>query len=282
MAKPIPQPGIEVRDLQSKILNQNLRLYIKLPWSYERSDEAYPVLFCLDANRSFPLYSTMSLIYETPGFNAQEIVIVGIGYQVDEDRLKGLAQWAAWRTRDLLPERREKIEAYWKERLSPLMGGEEIDVQSGGAPRFLQSLGEEIVPFIEANYRVSSIERGLAGYSYGGLFTLYTLFNATQLFTRYFAGSPTMLDKLFEYEEDYASTHRDLKARLVITAGSNESDLLEPLRRMVERLQARMYPGLEVRTHVFEDEGHTSAYAASVSRALCMLYYEEGRKGEEP
>jgi predicted alpha/beta superfamily hydrolase len=278
MAKPILQPGVEVGELHSSILDQNLQLYIKLPWSYERSNATYPVLFCLDGNRSFPLYSTMSLIYETPGFNAQEIVIVGIGYQVDDDRLKSLAQWAAWRTRDLLPERREKIEEYWKERLSPLMGGEEIQVQSGGAPQFLQCLREEIIPFIETNYRTSSSERGLAGYSYGGLFTLYSLFNATQLFTRYFAGSPTMLDKLFEYEENYASTNRDLKARLFITAGSNESDLLKPLRRMVECLQSRMYPGFEVLTYVFEDEGHSSAYAASVSRALCVLYYDGGRK----
>lgn len=279
MTNSIPQPGVEVRELYSSILNQDLQLYIKLPWSYERSGTTYPVLFCLDGNRSFPLYSTMSLIYETPGLNAQEIMIAGIGYQVDDDRLRGLAQWAAWRTRDLLPERKEKTEKYWKERLSSLMGGEEIQVQSGGAPLFLQSLWKEIIPFIEANYRVSTDERGLAGYSYGGLFTLYALFHAPELFTRYFAGSPTMLDKLFEYEENYASTHCDLKARLFITAGSYESELLEPLQRMVECLKSRAYPNLEILTNIFDNEGHSSAYAAAVSRALCMLYYENGRKG---
>jgi predicted alpha/beta superfamily hydrolase len=279
MVKPMLQPGVEVLELHSSILNLDLQLYIKLPWSYERSDGTYPVLYCLDGNRSFPLYSTMSLIYETPGgLNAHEIVIVGIGYHVDDDRLKGLAQWAAWRTRDLLPERREKIEEYWIDRLSPLMGGEEIQVQSGGAPQFLNSIREEIIPFIEVHYRVSSTERGLAGYSYGGLFTLYSLFHAPELFKCYFAGSPTMLNKLFEYEENYASAHRDLKARLFITAGSNETDLLESLQRMVKCLQSRMYPGLELLTHVFENEGHSSAYAAAVSRALCMLYYEDGRK----
>jgi predicted alpha/beta superfamily hydrolase len=278
MTRTILQPGVEVRELHSTILNQNLRLYIKLPWSYERSETTYPVLFCLDGNRSFPLYSTMSLIYETPGDNAREIMIVGVGYQVDDDRLRGLAQWAAWRTRDLLPERRDKTEEYWQERLSALLGGEEIQVQSGGAPLFLNSLREEIIPFIEANYRVSPLDRGLAGYSYGGLFTLYALFHASESFTRYFAGSPTMMDKLFEYEENYASTHRDLKARLFISTGSYETGLLEPLQRMVERLRSRMYPGFEVLTYVFEDEGHSSAYAASVSRALRMLYYEDGRK----
>jgi hypothetical protein len=278
MSIAILQPGVEVQELHSSILGQNLQLYIKLPWSYDRSNAIYPVLFSLDGNRSFWLYSTMSLIYETPGMNANDIMIVGIGYQVDKDRLRGLAQWAAWRTRDLLPERSEESEKYWKERLSALLGGEEILVQSGGASLFLNSLREELIPFIEANYRASSTERGLAGYSYGGLFTLYALFHMPELFTRYFAGSPTMFDCLFEDEEKYASTHSDLKARLFITAGSNESDLIEPIQRMAECLQSRMYPSLEVFRNVFEDEGHSSAYAAAVSQALCMLYYENGRK----
>jgi uncharacterized protein len=137
---PFLQPGVEVRQLHSHVINQGMQLYIKLPWGYERSDKSYPVLFCLDANRSFPLYSTLSLISETPGFNGPEILIVGIGYQVDDDRLRGLAQWAAWRMRDLTPERSEKIEAYWQDRLSPFMGGEEIQVQSGGRITFSEPL----------------------------------------------------------------------------------------------------------------------------------------------
>jgi len=251
-------------------------VYIKLPWNYDRSNITYPVLFSLDGNRSFPLYSTMSLIYETPGTNTQEIVIVGVGYKVDSDRIRGFAQWAAWRTRDLTPVRNEADEQYWNGILSALLKGEDLGVQSGGAPLFLQSLCEEIIPFIEANYRVSSTDKGLAGYSYGGLFTLYALFHTPETFVRYFAGSPTMWDQLFEYEENYASNHSDLKARLFITAGGRETDLLEPIQRLMERLRSRGYPRLEQLTHVFEGEGHSSAYAASVSQALCVLYKEGG------
>jgi predicted alpha/beta superfamily hydrolase len=269
------QPGIEVRDLHSHIINQDLQLFIKLPWSYVQSDKVYPVLFSLDGNRSFPLYSTMSLIYETPGTSTKEIMIVGIGYRVDFDRIRGLVQWAVWRTRDLTPVHNVEIDRFWKEKLSALLKGEELDVQSGGAAGFLKSIHEEIIPFIEANYRVSSTDHGLAGYSDGGLFTLYTLFHAPELFTRFFAGSPTMWDQLFEYEDNYASRHDNLKARLFITSGSREPDVLEPMQRMVDRLNSRGYPGLEILTHVFEGEGHSSAYAASVSRALCMLYNED-------
>lgn len=270
-----PQPGIEVRYLHSSILDQDFQLYIKLPWSYDRSDRAYPVLFSLDGNRSFPLYSTMSLVFETPGTSTEEIVIAGIGYKLDVDRIKGLAEWAAWRTRDLTPVRSEQTERFWSEKLSALLNGEGQVVHSGGAPAFLKSLREEVIPFVEANYRVSSVGRGLAGYSYGGLFTLYALFHTPEVFDRYFAGSPTMWDQLFEYEENYASTHDNLQARVFMTAGGLESDLREPMQHMVDQLRSRGYPGLDVETCVFEGEGHASAYAASVSRALCVLYSKD-------
>jgi predicted alpha/beta superfamily hydrolase len=273
------QPGIEVQDLYSRLTNQDLQLFVKVPWYYDRSDAIYPVLFSLDGNRAFPLYSTPSLIYETPGTNTKEIVIVGIGYKTDSDRIRGLTQWAAWRTRDLTPVRRVEIEQYWNERLSALLEGEDLNVQTGGAALFLRSLQEEIIPFIERHYRVSSTDRGLAGYSYGGLFSLYALFHDPEVFRRYFAGSPSMWDALFEYEENYASSHHDLNARLFITAGSNEAGLLEPVQRLVRCLQSRGYPELEVLTHIFEGEGHSSAYAASVSRALCVLYNQDWLNG---
>jgi predicted alpha/beta superfamily hydrolase len=276
MMASILQPGIETLSMHSEILQQELELYIKLPWRYGRGDRVYPVLFALDANRAFHLYATMSLIYETPETSGDEIIIVGIGYKLDEQRIMGLAQWAAWRTRDFTPNQSMDTEEFWKTKLSALVGGDFRDVQSGRAAQFLKSLREEIIPFAETNYRISSDGRGLAGYSYGGLFTLYALFHAPELFTRYFAGSPTMREQLFEYEEQYASTNSDLAAKVFMTEGELESDLHDPIQRMVNLLRSRGYPGLDLQTHVFEGEGHSSAYAASVSKALRVLYNYSG------
>ena len=64
-----------------------------------------------------------------------------------------------------------------------------------------------------------------------------------------------------------------------MTAESREPDVVEPMLRMVERLRSRAYPGLEVLTQIFEDEGHRSATAAAVSRWLCVLYNEDWRNG---
>lgn len=164
------QPGIEVPDLQSLIINQDIQVQIKLPQYYDQSDTTYPVLFSLDGNRSFLLYSTMSLIYETPGTNTKALMIVGFGYRVDSNWIRGLAQWAAWRTRDLMPVHKVETKQNWKDRLSALLEGEDLGDQSGGAPLFLQSFHEEMMPFIDPNYRISSTDRGRAGHSYGGMF----------------------------------------------------------------------------------------------------------------
>ncbi len=279
METSILQPGIEIQPLHSNILNQDLVLFIKLPSYYETSNATYPVLYTTDANRSFTLYSTMSLIYETDRTDTNDIVIVGMGYRLDGTPVRGLAQWAAWRTRDLTPVSRKKIDEDWEVRLTPLLGGEKPNVQSGGAAQFRQALAEEVIPFIETNYRVSRTDRGLAGYSYGGLFTLYVLFHTPETFARYLAGSPTMWKELFEYEETYAALHSDLRTKVFVTRGGLETDQHEPVQRLVDRLRSRGYPGLELRSQVFEGEGHSSAYAASVAHALAVLYNEKWLAG---
>ena len=80
-------------------------------------------------------------------------------------------------------------------------------------------------------------------------------------------------DQLFEYEKEYASDHNDLEAELCVTAGSLETEVQERVQRMVDHLQSRAYRQLNLHSHTLENEGHASAYAASVGRALQVLYY---------
>lgn len=273
-APPVTIPGTEVRRLHSEILDRDLELFVKLPWSYGEKPARYRVLFCVDGNRSFPLWATTSLMLETPGSETEEIVVVGIGYSVSQDRLAGLADWASWRTQDLTPVRRPDVEASWEARLSAVPGRGEVDVRTGGAAAFLAALRNEIVPFVEAEYRVSSEGRGLAGYSYGGLFTLYAMFHAPEAFDRFFAGSPSMWDELFVYEEAFASGHSDLPATLFLSAAGSESrETVRRMRRMADLLRGRGFDGLRLETHIFDGETHASGYPAAVSRALRVLYY---------
>ena len=145
-------------------------------------------------------------------------------------------------------------------------------MKSGGAATFLEFIVKEVFPFVESNYRVSPVGRGIGGYSYGGLFTLYVLFKHPELFSIYYAGSPSLdYDKgvLFSFEKDYASNHKDLNAKLFMSAGGSEDSLMiTNMNKMAELLKALNFPGLTVETFVFPGENHESWYPFLYNESL--------------
>jgi len=56
---------------------------------------------------------------------------------------------------------------------------------AGGADNFKKFMQEELVPFIDSNYRTVKNDRTIAGLSFGGLFAAYVLFAEPSLFQRY-------------------------------------------------------------------------------------------------
>jgi uncharacterized protein len=264
-------PLTETRSLYSKILEQEMVLFIKLPASYKiNTEKIYPCWYLTDANRSFAMIANMANFFEIPVIIEPEIFIVGIGYKI-----KDMGDWGAWRTRDLTPTNRPSMDTYWTGIFSKF-AGREIEVKTGGSAKFLEFIEKEVFPFIESNYRVSSTGRGLGGYSYGGLFSLYVLFKQPELFSIYYAGSPSInYDKgvLYTYEKEYASAHNDLNAKLFMTAGGAEdSIMIANVNTMAALLESRNYTGLEVETHIFPDETHQSCIPAAFMRAFRVLY----------
>jgi len=87
--------------------------------------------------------------------------------------------------------------------------------------------GNSIIPFIEKNYEADSTKRILMGCSYGGLFTLYTMFTQPQMFTGYAAASPAIGwdgEVLYKFEKDFYQKKRSNplnfnKNRSMITIG---------------------------------------------------------------
>jgi len=264
-------PNTEMRTFYSSILNQEMNIYIKLPISYYHNPQkVYPALYFTDANRSFPMVANMVSIFEVPRLVEPEIIVIGIGYKI-----KDLADWGAWRTRDLTPTNIPALDTTWATMLTR-MTGRQFVVKSGGAATFLEFIVREVFPFVESNYRVSLTGRGIGGYSYGGLFSLYVLFKQPELFSIYYAGSPSIdYDKgvLFNFEREYASTHKDLNAKLFMSAGMSEDTMMvNNMKKMADLIQSRNYPGLTVETHVFPGETHESCYPSSIMRALRVLY----------
>jgi hypothetical protein len=264
-------PDTELRTFHSTILNQEMNIYIKLPVSYYTNPQKiYQAWYITDANRTFPMVANMVSLFEVPKITEPEIVVIGIGYKI-----KDMGDWAAWRTRDLTPTNVPAVDSGWAKMLSGITG-RQYEVRTGGAEVFLDFIIKEVFPFVESNYRISSANRGIGGYSYGGLFSLYVLFKQPELFNIYYAGSPAIgHDKgvLFNFEKEYAFSHPDLNAKLFMSVGGSEDSLMvSNMKKMAFLLQSREYSGLTIETHVFPDETHQSCIPSSIMRALQVLY----------
>jgi predicted alpha/beta superfamily hydrolase len=264
-------PNTEMRRLYSRIVNQEFCIYVQLPYDYfSDSISVYPVMYITDANRSFPLVANISTILGFPKRDFPEVIIIGIGYDI-----KGMEEWGALRTRDLTPTSVTEVDQD-TEKLIFKMSGREIDVKSGGASKFLDFIVQELIPFIETNYRVSKTDRILGGYSFGGLFAVYALFHKPEYFNKYFAGSPSLYydNRIsFQHEEEYAQKNKDLDAEIFFSVGGLEdSVMISDMEKMVTILHSRNYPSLKIESHVFENEDHRSCYAVAVMRAFKILY----------
>lgn len=188
--------------------------------------------------------------------------------------------WALGRVRDYSPVRNTDTEEAY-EKLIDEAGIPNINVESGGAPLFLDFIRKELFPFIESNYRINTNMRILSRYSLGGLFGLYALFHDPDLFNKYFIGSPSIYYNdgiTYEYEASYAGTHADLEADVFMSSGALESRTAEKMNKMVELLQSRNYKSLNLETFIFENETHVTCYPAALSRGLVELFNNDDRE----
>jgi predicted alpha/beta superfamily hydrolase len=262
----------EIKEIHSKIINDDFEIHISLPVDYYRSDTThYPVLFSTDANQYFGMLSDLVYQLSFPANEIPKLVVVGIGYKIN-----GIEEWAAKRNRDLLPTSDPEADKEWEKMITQLTGRTDVVSRSGGASKFLQFIREELIPYIETNYRVKQTDRALIGYSYGGLFTLYTLFTSPETFQRYYAGSADMEwgnQFIFKYERNYVITHMDLPVRLFMSFGSLEGNQsIADMYELAADLVSRNYRSLKLETHLFDGETLTSCLAPGLSRALKVIY----------
>lgn len=243
-------PGSEVRQLHSSATGRDYDLYIRLPNGYEKNPKMkYPVLYLLDGQWDFKMVESIYGCLEYDGF-VPNMIIVGISYSGEN------ANYDALRAMDYTPVQDSTIPG------------------SGDAPKFHAFMKEQLFPFVEANYRANPGLRYLMGSSFGGTFALFTLFTEPSLFTGYVAASPVTVYGnrfAFEQEEAYASSHKELPARLFLTVGEQES-LKYPVEMFMDVLAKRDYENFTFATRVIEGEGHSSAKPESYTRGLRFLF----------
>ena len=241
--------------LHSSHVGDEFVITIHLPQSYDTSEQVYPVLVVLDGDKSSGMARDITDWLAWSGEIPEQIVVV-ISYGAS------LEEWWNKRSRDLTPTMDST--KLWGE--FPL---------AGGAGAFQSFIRQELIPFVDTNYRTNA-DRTLAGLSFGGLFGIYVLFSEPSLFHRYIVANPALAwddERILEYESQYRSKHAALDA-VVFTAvgGLDEPAILEPWERFNHLIEAREYEGLKWTAHQFEGESHVSCWPAAFTRGLRTVF----------
>ncbi len=244
-------PGPKLDSLHSDVVGEDYRLLITLPFGFNPSKRKYPVLFYLDALVSSGM---MNELAQAKMFSRSldPIILVGISYETNP------MFYGKIRERDYMP---------------PM---NEADSKKGG-DEFLQFIKTELIPYMEKNYGTDPNDRGLMGYSIGGLFTTWALKEEPALFQKLAIISPSLWygeEYLFDDEAliDNIKNANDLK--MFITCGSLESkNMISNTNRLFDLVQDNK--NIQSTKVIFEDESHGSVSTTAMARGLYYLYGNE-------
>jgi predicted alpha/beta superfamily hydrolase len=229
--------NIDTWSIHSATIGEKYTLYVLRTAAYDTSNIQLPVLYMTDGDWNMTVaMNCFSMLRQD--YNTREPLIVGIGYG------KGKNQ----RFRDLNPE--------------------------SGGPAFLTFIEKEVMPFIDKKYRTNK-EKAIYGYSMGGMFTTYILFNRPDLFDMVFIGAPgNNGSQLMPAAKQYFKDHRDLKSKVFIGVGSYEKEVVRNIDSFANYLLSRKCPGLTIRKDFTPDAGHGAALAQVMQNAVAFGYCE--------
>ncbi|MGD8307460.1 MAG: alpha/beta hydrolase-fold protein, partial [Ignavibacteria bacterium] len=245
------------------------QILIRLPQDYKYSDMKYPVMYVLDGefffqqvNSAVNFLSECSYIYNNP---IPEMIVVAI---VNVDR-----------NRDYTPT------------YAPNQLGNLYYPISGKADKFLKFLENELIPEINNNYRTQPF-RILAGWSFGGLFTIYTFAKRPELFSAYLAISPSLWWDKDMYVAKFDSIFMNYEyapKKLTITCGTLEGGSIDrSVRRgFVPIIKKKLPKGYQFNFVEIPEEDHSFVPYKALYDGLASLFsdyrmpYEKINEGYE-
>ena len=256
-------PSTESFVMRSSETDRDYEIMVALPRSYSGSQTRHAVLYVLDANGMFPIAVETLRFLEFDGLK-EDPVIVGIGYPV------GLySNTLGLRFKDLTPTQDDEFVRRIADQFGFTPEG------SGRGTAFLNFLSSELMPAVETRYRINPDRRALYGYSMGGLFAFYVLFERPELFREYLIGAPSLWwdsDVAWKMEQNFAETHVHLPAQVFLTVGSLDERHVSIVKRLNGLFQSRRYGGFTWHTEFFSGETHNSVIPLTISRGLRWLY----------
>jgi predicted alpha/beta superfamily hydrolase len=256
-----------IDSLDSKILNEQRKVWIYVPSSAKNSKTRYPVIYLLDGDGHF--YDLVAMTHQLSSVNGNtrcpEMIVVGIP---NTDR-----------TRDLTPTAVKKV-----------FGDTTFSRTSGGGENFMKFIREELIPYVDEHYPTSA-NRTLIGHSLGGLMTIHALVNHTDLFANYIAIDPSLWwddqklmkdgmqalqEKKFENKSLYVAIANTLNDDMSLDIGrkdtSSETLHLRSIFLFSEAAKAKSGNGLNFNYKYYGDDDHGSVPLIAEYDGLRFLF----------
>ena len=242
--------SIEKKAVESKILGEKRVMFVRLPENYKNSAATYPVLYILDGHRL--VEKPYKKIFDQLAENDEvpDVIMVGIAN-------KGGIPLRSSRNRDFNPD-------------------------GIGAQNFLKFMKQELIPFIDENYRTNAC-RVLLGHSSAGLFTIFALFADPELFTGYIPSCPALSadDKtVFDMARTFGMTQTDMNNYLFIGIGAEDySGFIRSTEKVVTILKTQDPEGLIWEYHKYPGENHDLTPFRTFSEGVIAFFrsFPEGR-----
>lgn len=227
-------------------------LTVRVPPSYASSpDRSYPWVLQLDGRvPSLMEFDTTARLASEQNL---EVIVVGINSASGEGPMRGrLRDYTI--PADLAPDQ-------W--------GG------SGGAPAFRVLVRDQVIPFVEQNYRVTRdvSKRALFGHSLGGLFGAYC-FTQEPLFGAIVSASPSLVYDAGRMHGviDAMPVTASTPSTLLMTAGILEGpEMVVPMRTFARQAREKNFAGLEVYEETFAVD-HIGSVEPSFRAGLQLLH----------
>ncbi|TRX49081.1 alpha/beta hydrolase [Fulvivirga sp. M361] len=247
-------PRVQVISIKDTKMDRQYKLYIKLPEGYSENNAIqYPVIYFTDAMWHVEILSGSA------EYIVEEAVLVGISWQKDiNENLKKDVGAHASRFRDYSTKKSSNPEHQAK-------------YQFGQAGNHLTFIRNDVIKYIENNYRADPGSRTYFGYSLGGEFGAYMLLTQPDTFKNYILGSPSLKgDIAYLSELDAALKHKDLNANVFISYGALEKELGKHAEKFITLLKTRNDERLFLK-HVVIEGSHQTAFPMTAVRSMYWL-----------
>ncbi len=227
-------------EMHSKIYDKDIRLSVVFPSDYADSDEKYPVLFSV---QTYFLHIAGSVEHLSRGPTPKLIYVHVETYD----------------SGDLIP--------------TPI----ESRPGSGGAGRFISFFKDELIPFVDSNYRTQPFRVVLSS-SWGGVFCLYALLTQPEVFNGYIAATPWLI---YDGEKQFMLVNtetflkqQDFARNYLFMAIGNDPDpgLHESFDAFVTMLEQNPKQGLKLHHVSWPNEDHWSISHKAVYDGLKWIF----------